>query len=204
MNLYGINIKTVNDFTEEHFITFFPKRYERSKRYLNREDALRSLGAGILINSILKVSEKELEYNKYGKPFVCGKKEFNISHGGEYAVMVCDDKPIGVDIEPMKEENLYIAPKVFTNEELDWMQEEPLLRFHILWTLKESVLKAIGFGFALEPSSFSVLPFDKPIIIDKKEIYTAWIVRDNCVISVSSEKKISSLAFEEIFRKDIE
>ena len=41
------------------------------------------------------------------------------------------------------------------------MERDPTERFFRLWTLKESVMKAVGKGLALPPSGFSVLPLTR-------------------------------------------
>ena len=81
---------------------------------------------------------------------------------------------IGVDIEEPDETHLCVAPMVYTPEEQAWMQERPLERFYMLWTWKESVMKAMGLGMQLEPGSFDVLPFvrSKPIALCGKRWYT--------------------------------
>lgn len=204
MKVYAINVKTVEAFPSEYFLKHMPRRYERSKGFLRREDALLSLGAGILIKEVMGIEESAIKYREHGKPYADGFKEFNLSHGGSYAVIVCDGKAVGIDVEPINEANLSIADSVLTEDELSFMREDPLLRFHVLWTAKESLLKAAGLGMTLAPSSFSVLPLELPKRIGDKDLYTRWICFEDCVLSVASEREIREPRLEEIFRKDVE
>jgi len=59
------------------------------------------LGAGLLMNRVLGIEERELQYGEYGKPYALGKAEFSISHGGNWAILSVGSQPVGVDIEPM-------------------------------------------------------------------------------------------------------
>lgn len=45
------------------------------------------------------------------------------------------------------------------------MTEDPLERFFILWTWKESLTKAVGLGMSLKPISFDVLPFTENLAL---------------------------------------
>ena len=55
------------------------------------------------------------------------------------------------------------------------MKEDPVERFHMLWTWKESLMKATGQGMSLSPASFDVLPFSRkePVFLDGKRWYAA-------------------------------
>jgi phosphopantetheinyl transferase len=65
---------------------------------------------------------------------------------------------------------------VYTAAELKWMEEDPLERFHLLWTMKESVMKATGLGMNLGPDSFEVLPFcfNSPVMLRGRTWYASY------------------------------
>ena len=150
------------------------------------------------MNRVLGIEERELQYGEYGKPYALGKAEFSISHGGNWAILSVGSQPVGVDIEPMNEANLSVARRVFTGEELSWMKHDPLPRFHILWTLKESIMKATGLGLQLDPAQFHVLPIDGPNCINEQIWHKAWILHEGCAIACASANTIDGLEFEEI------
>lgn len=199
MNIQGIHIQTVNTIPLEYLQGLMPKRCERSQKYLRTEDRLRCLGAGLLMHQVLGIEEPLLHYGQYGKPYAPGHGEFSISHGGNWAVVASDPYAVGVDIEPINPDNLDIAGKVFTPGELLWMQQDPLIRFHILWTIKESIMKATGLGMQLDPASFEVLPDRKVSCASGSIWHTAWMSVDGCVLACASERKIQKLEFKEIF-----
>lgn len=199
MKIHGIHIQTAEKIPRPYFMNLMPKRYERSQKYLHREDQMRCLGAGLLMHHVLDIEENNLQYGKYGKPYAHGKAEFSISHGGNWAVLAADSHCVGVDIEPINAVNLTVADRVFTASELRWMQQEPLIRFHILWTIKESIMKATGLGMQLDPAQFEVLPDNGASCIDGHIWYTAWMLHDGCAIACASEKEIGTLEFTEIF-----
>lgn len=199
MKVYGIHIQTIDSIPCEVLMELMPKRYARSRKYLRREDRLRCLGAGYLMHRVLGIAESELQYGEYGKPCAPGKLEFNISHGGNWAVLAADDHPMGVDIEPMNAANLDVAQRVFTVDELRWMQINPTLRFHILWTIKESIMKATGLGMQLDPAQFDALPIGGPNYINEKTWHTAWMLHDGCTLACASLHPINDIIFEEVF-----
>lgn len=198
MKIYGIQIQTVEKIPCGYLMSLMPNRYARALKYLRREDCLRCLGAGLLLHRVLGIEEHALQYGAYGKPYAPGKAEFCISHGGNWAILAADQHPVGVDIEPMNNANLSVARRVFTAEELSWMQRDPLPRFHILWTIKESIMKATGLGLQLDPTQFHVLPVDGPKCVNEQTWHTAWTLHENCAVACASANTINSLEFEEI------
>lgn len=100
-----------------------------------------------LLDEVLRlngVSNYELEYNEYGKPYLVGNPLFfNLSHSGEYTACVISDKEVGIDIQKvgMKE---HAMRKVCTAEELASIKTAE--DFTRIWTIKESYAKANGMG----------------------------------------------------------
>ena len=137
-----------------------PQRYRKAQRYRRETDRLLCLGGAILMYEKAGIkNEAELDFNEYGKPFAVGYPEFSLSHSGNVCVLAVGDAPLGVDIEIIDDRNLSVAGSVFSPEELEWMKEAPAVRFHRLWTMKESLLKAYGSGIDDDLPSLSVLPF---------------------------------------------
>lgn len=199
MKIHGLHIQTAEKIPRTYIMNLMPKRYERSQRYLRKEDRMRCLGAGLLMHRVLDIEEPMLQYGEYGKPYAPGNAEFSISHGGNWVVLTADSHRVGVDIEPINPNNLDIAPRVFTPGELHWMQQDPLIRFHILWTIKESIMKATGFGMHLDPAQFEVQPDCGVSCVEGDIWHTAWMLYDGCVIACASEKEMDQLVFTEVF-----
>ena len=111
---------------------------------------------------------------------------------------------IGVDIEKIEPTHLNIASSVYTVDEITWMNESPLERFHILWTWKESAMKAIGTGMSIEPISFEVLPFsqNKSIPLNGRQLYGKTDKIKDYRYSVCSTQPIEELEWIE-WNKDL-
>lgn len=198
MKIYGIHIQKIERMPCGYWTDLMPQRYARSQKYLRREDRLRCLGAGFLMHHVLGIEEERLQYGAYGKPYAPGGAEFSVSHGGNWAVLAADHQLIGVDIEPISAANLDVAARVFTRNELCWMRQEPLERFHVLWTIKESIMKAVGLGLQMDPAQFEVLPVEREHLVGGKTWHTAWMLHDGCVIACASGSRMEKLEFVEI------
>ena len=125
----------------------FPKRFERAARFSNKGEGAGVIAAGVLLWRVLGIKdERDVLFNAEGKPYLPDGPEFSISHSGGLCVLAVSDGPIGVDIEKLDESNLIAAPASLAKEELEWIAPAPIERFHLLWTRKESIYKALG-GF---------------------------------------------------------
>ena len=138
-----------------------PQRWNKAHSFLREQDKLLCLGAGYLLREVVGIeSENEILFTEYGKPYAPGKKAFSISHSSELCAIATEDAgtglEIGLDIEKIEENFPTEAKIIFTEEEKAWARDCSS-RLYQLWTMKESVLKAVGMGFYLEPSTFSVL-----------------------------------------------
>ena len=107
-------------------------------------------------------------FSRHGKPFalVAGIRapiHFNLAHSGTHGLIAYSfQSRVGIDIEIRQHGRDFegIAERVFGPEEravLDrasgWREIEI---FYRLWTMKEALIKAIGTGFSLDPSTFEV------------------------------------------------
>ena len=138
-------------------------RRERIHGYVQLADKARCLVAGLLLRQICGVTEDcQLIYGGKGKPYLkSGDTYFNISHAGDYVALAVANCEVGVDIEKVSAYSDAVAARCFTPPEREWLRREGCDEaFYRLWTAKESVMKASGFGFSLPPEAFSVLPLD--------------------------------------------
>ena len=138
---------------------------KKALRYRKEDDQLRSIGSSFLL---LKASKGyEVHYSKEGKPFVDGELYFNISHSRDYVVLAEADSPVGVDVERVADIGINDGLKniALTEREKLWVKDS-LLRFYVVWTRKESLIKCEGSGFISEPDQIETLDdenFDEPV-----------------------------------------
>lgn len=93
----------------------------------------------------------ELTREKDGKPFFADRPDchFNLSHSQPYALCALGDRPVGVDIQIIKENWREGLPwRVCSRHELDWLdgQSDRWGAFAQLWSLKEARVKYTGTG----------------------------------------------------------
>lgn len=101
-------------------------------------------------------SSIRIRRTKMGKPLLVSPNghSFNISHShGLFVLALCaDDLQVGVDIEQLRSTRfLKIAERFFCESEIQSIRRQKtraaqLRRFFELWTIKESVLKCLGWG----------------------------------------------------------
>ena len=89
---------------------------------------------------------------EHGKPYVAGQPwHFNISHSGDYLVMVFDRMPVGIDVQEMKPvKRPELIAKHFSEEEQEYIAaggEDALYR---IWCRKEAYAKCTGRGLTDE------------------------------------------------------
>ena len=197
--LYIISTDKVSDYPEEYFKAYFPKRYEKSKEYHREGDALRSLCAAVLLKDVLGIKEKDLLYNKYGKPFSDKCRYcFNISHSGKYCVLAVFDSDVGVDIELRREIDKKSVKRVLTDEEYAFAADDLMLRFFDIWTTKESIYKFLGIGVGTEITKLDVLPMleNGTMLYDGIKLYGKNISLKNYSISLCSDREFNVVDLE--------
>ena len=172
--IYAINADTVRRTDQAPLRAAMPKRMAKAQRFRFEKDRLLCIGAGILMREIVGIrDESELREDSFGKLSAPGYPEFNLSHSGEWCVLAMARDEIGIDIERTDPAHLSVAPRVFTDAELSWMNESPAERFCQLWTWKESAIKAVGAGLSIDMRSFEALPFihGGPICLEGRSLY---------------------------------
>lgn len=185
----------------------WPERREQVLRCLNPEDKARCLAAGLMLSFVLEVSDASLiRYNPYGKPFLSDSSvHFNLSHSGDYIVLAVGENEVGIDIEKSVPYSDDVAKKCFVPEEYRLLKEQKDIdSFYMLWTAKESVMKACGKGLQMPPESFCVLPVeDGPHLIGGKIWFLSWLCHDGHQICVASEKEISEINIIHLSKSDL-
>lgn len=164
------------------------KLREKALRYRKEDDQLRSIGSSFLL---LKASNgRKIHYTAEGKPFI-ENNHFNISHSGDYVVLAEADSPVGVDIERVTDIGIDDGLKniALTERERFWVKDS-LLRFYVVWTRKESLIKCEGSGFISEPDQIETLNdknFDEPVNYRGKIYCIESFMIEGHVISVAEE-----------------
>lgn len=145
-----------------------PYRQQKIALLKHQRDKNRSLAAGLLLDHALAVygiqeRSEEYEIGEWGKPTLKYHPQicFSLSHSGDYAICTIGDKPLGNDIERVREGRLKVADRFFAGEERNWIYDtedaaEQTFRMFRLWTMKESFIKAIGRGMSLSLQDFAV------------------------------------------------
>lgn len=172
-NVYYANIQNLSPPWEQYPVS--EGRLKKTARYAHFIDQARSIGAELLLNSVLKrlfpafIPPAEFDTGEHGKPFLKpGQKglalpngcliQYNLSHSGDFVACAVSSRPVGVDIEKEKDRIHHGVSRFFSEQEQKTLEESknPASRFFDYWVLKESYIKAVGTGFAKSPRSFSV------------------------------------------------
>ena len=149
----------------EEILRGLPEEFrEKALRYRQKDDQLRSIGSSFLL--LKAANGSEILYTAEGKPFT-ENNHFNISHSGNYVVLGEADSPVGVDVERVTDIGIDDGLKniALTERERFWVKDS-LLRFFVVWTRKESIIKCEGSGFSSEPCEIDALTdnkFDEPV-----------------------------------------
>jgi 4'-phosphopantetheinyl transferase len=148
-----------------------PERRALIGRFVHREDALRALTGDWLARTLMSARLKlpmtalKFHYDHYGKPHLPqGALHFNISHSGEWVAAAVGTGATGVDVEQVNLIDLDVTKLVFSPRERETLfslpEGERLNHFYQLWTLKESLIKAVGKGFSMTLTDYTIT-FDK-------------------------------------------
>lgn len=142
---------------------------EKSQRFHFAADCKRfALARGKLRKELgkrLRKSPQDIQFvqNRYGKPSVKQSNiEFNISHSGDKILLGFADRPVGVDIEQIRDglDELSLAKRFFADEEYSYLSLLPDQQvtdaFFKIWVCKEAVIKALGTGLSCDLRSFVV------------------------------------------------
>jgi len=143
------------------------ERRQRADRYRRKEDALRCLAAGALLQHALGTAEYTTVKGPFGKPYIKENNDFhyNLSHSGNWVAIAYGNTEVGIDVEKIcmdagKED---IARRYFTPDEQTYVfntKELAPQRFFEVWTGKESYLKYLGTGLQKNLASFSIFSLE--------------------------------------------
>ena len=171
----------IRDMSENECNKWFSLMSEDKKQKVSRfhfdddrkRSAIGEMVAKKAIAELCGVPAEEIIFGleKNGKPYAENADvHFNISHSGNLVVCAVDDKPVGIDVEQIRNIELKVAKRVYTADELFYLfgfhpeeedfsilpDEKMRLRFFELWTAKEAYLKYTGEGIASELKTLAV------------------------------------------------
>lgn len=143
-----------------------------SERRIRRIDGIRKekakrLSAGAELMLVNAVKRKyphagvPVEYysDERGKPyFACIENAyFSLSHSGDIAACAFSDSPVGIDVQYVRNPNLALAKRFFSEKEYKTVEKDPEKMFNRIWARKEAAAKADGRGIAIGLKELDVL-----------------------------------------------
>ena len=156
ISLDALSVLTVDE-TEK---AFKYRNHEDQIRFVSTRSALRRLlGSRLDISDLATVPIKN---DTKGKPKLHNDSPlyFNVSHSGSKAFIVISSVyEVGVDIEckhNLSDQMQTMSEYFCSEEELLASPNMTVDQLYIKWVVKESVVKAIGYGLTHDMSSFSI------------------------------------------------
>jgi 4'-phosphopantetheinyl transferase len=131
------------------------QRREQALKFKHEQGRRTSAAAYLLLCQGLReeyaIGEPPLfSYGEHGKPEIVGHPDihFNLSHCSEAAICVISNRPVGVDIESIRQYKESLARYTMNDREMQQIlaAPEPDVAFIRLWTMKEAVLKCSRHG----------------------------------------------------------
>ena len=114
----------------------------------NGKRNLHWLSTRVLLRKLLNTSEYiNCEADEHGKPFLTNSPyHISFSHSFDYAaVIISKDKPVGIDIEIIKNKIERVANKFLVKEEIDFIDtQNKIEHLYICWCAKEAIYKLQG------------------------------------------------------------
>ena len=168
---------------------------EDSLKLLNQKKSEIHKKQFLAIRNIFKFlyfDDKDLKYDKAGKPIFSQNKRLSISHSGNYASVIISDHNVGIDIEKISDKTIKIKDK-FLDIELNYPQELNNQISLVYWNIKESIYKAVGITGIDFKKNILALPLDINATKCK-----SWYVNNDDIYSFETHFRISknyTLAF---------
>ncbi|MBQ7525760.1 MAG: 4'-phosphopantetheinyl transferase superfamily protein [Abditibacteriota bacterium] len=148
--------------TEKLYNASAPNRRAKADALRPESDKRLSLAAGLMIKKL--IGDIPINTGDHGKPRAEGVF-FNYSHSGDVVMFALADCEVGCDVQKIGDVRLGAAKRAFSEEELaaftaEGDPEKQKALFFKLWTMKESVVKMTGAGFAGGAKSFSAADYN--------------------------------------------
>ena len=141
------------------------KKYDYSNlKHGERKKAETANGRELLKTAVLREFRVDsntliIEKGEHGKPYFSDREDifFNISHSGNFVAAAVGECPIGIDIQVVQNVRERMIDKLCNDDEKQFISNCPDKdkSFIILWSLKESYIKAIGKGMSFPMSDIN-------------------------------------------------
>lgn len=177
VKLYVADIKKLPDpLLNSELLHKLPQQRQQRIHDMKQEKSRKqSMGAGLLLQKVLAlyhIHDSQVKPDKNGKPVVEGL-EFNLSHSGDLAICAVSDKPIGCDVEELREAPKGMAERYFSETEQAFVNsfsgDEYNRAFFQIWTMKEGYVKMTGEALRLPFKEYEVVGNEKGILRDGEE-----------------------------------
>jgi len=120
----------------------FVEQLANGKRHLHW------LATRVLLRTMLDTSEYiDCQIDKHGKPYLVNLPyHISLSHSFDYAaVMISKSRPVGIDIEQIKQKVERIAPKFLRPAERAVIDpQHKIAHLYVCWCAKEAIYKCYG------------------------------------------------------------
>jgi phosphopantetheinyl transferase len=125
---------------------------DREKAYVEQlshgKRHLHWLGTRVLLRTMLNTPDYiDSQADEHGKPYLVDLPyHISLSHSFDYAaVMLSKTRPVGIDIEQIKEKVERIAHKFMRPEEMAFISDQHKIeQLYVCWCAKEAVYKCYG------------------------------------------------------------
>jgi 4'-phosphopantetheinyl transferase len=165
----------------------FVERLSHGKRHLHW------LGTRVLLRKMLDTNEYiDCQVDGHGKPYLVDLPyHISLSHSFDYAaVMISKTRPVGIDIEQVKEKVERIAHKFMGPEEMAFIDDQhKIQQLYVCWCSKEAVYKCYGQKEVSFADNISLEPFN----FNKEGIVNAHLKKD----MVSLDYRVNYLQYED-------
>jgi 4'-phosphopantetheinyl transferase len=162
----------------------------RADRFAAFDDRVRALSgraiSRILLARITGLDPPDIaiETGPFGKPFLRGGPEFNLSHGGGVLLFgFTPNQPVGIDVEPAASGSAWheVVRRLHPSERAALaVAADPDGLFARIWTRKEAVAKSAGIGLSVATGLWAVATEHPAVIVPPpgSDAGAAWSVFD--------------------------
>ena len=139
------------------------ERQQRIHNMKQEKSRKQSMGVGLLLQKVLALyhmQDSQVFMGEHGKPRIEGL-EFNLSHSGDLVVCAVSEKPVGCDVEELREAPKGVVARYYSDAEQAYLSrfsaDEYDREFFRLWTMKESYVKMTGEGLGVPFETYKVV-----------------------------------------------
>jgi len=193
-----------------------PERQKKSLRYRFIKDGWLCAAAYMLLMHALHeegipVSQDwRICTTDLGKPYFLNHPHvhFNLAHCDAGVACIIADVPVGIDIESIRPLDRKIIARVFTEQERTFLEHcnNRNLAFTEIWTLKESWLKATGYGLNYPPKDVTVNASEDGVYYISVNGYNASVLlarKAYCVSACWLGRKPFATTIREVAHQDL-